>query len=734
MSTGASLVDPEDPPEIQNAKLLRIAESLITKIEKADDQPGLAYPQFERAALLEAQVRQRTVDLERTLELLHEANSRLGSANAAAEKARSNLAEAVESVHEGFALFDRADVLVMSNSRFCRDLSDIAPSVQPGLRFAQYVDLVSRSRCLDLPADESAAEWRAGRMARHSDSSTIFNVRLTRDRWLQVGEHRTASGGTVILQTDVSDIMRAERLKRDRLMDAQAQMVRATLDHLNQGVCIFSSDLRLVGWNTRMEDLLDRPIDGHLVGISFDALLRRLDEQVVFSAFFSREHLVAWAHRSRPRRPITFEVRKGPRTVLSVFAQEMPDRGFVISFTDVTAEREAERALRDMNETLERRVEERTDELGHALEEARRANASKTRFVAAASHDLLQPLSAAKLFVSYLEDRAGDPTAKATAAKAVSALASVEEIIEALLDISKLDSGQTGMSLQEVPLGRILTSLRTELTPAAEAKGLRLTVLDSTQVVRSDPVFLRRILQNLVTNAIRYTDAGRILVGARLAGNRTRIEVHDTGPGIAASDQTAIFQEFRQLGPSASGSKGLGLGLTIVERACAMLGHRLDLRSAPGEGSCFAVSTPRLGRVSGGAPLVPEGELRPRARDLVVLLVENDPEVAHALTLTIEGWGNHVVHAEGGEDALALVDEIDITPDRLLLDYQLGPGITGLDVLRHLRAGHGEIPARVISASRRQDIVDACREAGVRLVPKPLDHRRLIGLLDDTDD
>ncbi len=732
MGIAGSLVDPNDPLEVQNAKLVRIAESLIAKVEKAGDQPGLAYSQFERAALLEAQVRQRTLDLERTLELLHEANSRLGAANAAAEKARSNLAEAVESVHEGFALFDRSDILVMSNSRFCRDLSDIAPCVEPGLRFSEYVELVSRSRCLDLPDGEGRAEWRAGRMARHSDRSTIFNVRLTGDRWLQVGEHRTASAGTVILQTDVSDIMRAERQKRDRMMDAQAQMVRATLDHLNQGVCIFSSDLTLAGWNTRMEDLLDRPIDGHLVGITFDALLRRLDEQIVFSTFFTRDHLVAWARRDRPRQPITFEVRRGAVGVLSVFAQEMPDRGFVISFTDVTAEREAERALRDMNETLERRVEERTDELGHALEEARRANASKTRFVAAASHDLLQPLSAAKLFVSYLEDRAADPTARSTAAKAVSALASVEEIIEALLDISKLDSGQAGMSLQEVPLGRILTSLQSELTPAAEAEGLTLTVVGSSHVVRSDPVFLRRILQNLVTNAIRYTETGRILVGARLEGDETRIEVHDTGPGIAPGDRAAIFQEFRQLGPSSSGSKGLGLGLTIVERACATLGHRLELRSTPGQGSCFSVTTPRLRRLPGAAPPAPCGELRPRARDLVVLLVENDPEVAHALILTIEGWGNHVVHAETGEDAIALVAEIDITPDRLLLDYQLGDGMTGVEVLRRLRAVHGDIPARVISASRRQDIVDACRAEDVRLVPKPLDHRQLIGLLDDT--
>ena len=728
--SASGLIDPTEPPDAQNARLMRIAEVLMRKVEQAGDQPGLAYAQFERATLLEAQVRQRTLDLERTLDLLHEANARLGVANAAAEAARANMAEAVESVQDGFALFDADDRLVMSNSRFCRELGDIAVRIEPGLRFEDYVRLVSTSIYLDLTDDETPAAWRRGRMARHADESVIFNVRLTRDRWLQVGEHRTANGGTVILQTDVSDIMRAERLKRDRMMDQQAQILRATLDHLNQAICIFDDGLRLVGWNHRMEEILSRPVEGQVLGISFEALLARLDEQIEFSKLFSRDELVAWAQTDGRRHPINFEVRQARQT-LQVFAQEMPDRGFVISLSDITAERQAEQALRDMNETLERRVDERTNELGHALEEARRANASKTRFVAAASHDLLQPLSAAKLFVSYLEDRAADETARVTAEKAVSALASVEEIIEALLDISKLDSGQAGMSVQEVPLGRIFTSLRSELTPVAEAKGLRLDIVDSSHVVRSDPVFLRRILQNLMTNAIRYTPRGRILMGARRLGGQTRIEVHDTGPGIAPEDQRSIFQEFRQLGPSASGSKGLGLGLTIVERACAMLGHPLDLRSAPGEGSCFWVSAPRLGQA--GPELKParnSDELQPATRNLVVLVVENDPEMAGALTLMIESWGSHVVHAETGETALALLDEIDITPDRALIDYQLGSGMTGADVLQALRERHGNVPARVISASRRQDIVDACRAAGVVLVPKPLDRRQIIELLD----
>lgn len=621
----------------------------------------------------------------------------------------------------------------MTNSRFCRDLRDVAPRVEPGLAFADYVALVSRSIYLDLSDDGSATDWRRHRLERHADTSTVFNVRLTRDRWLQVGEHRTASGGTVILQTDVSDIMRAERAKRDRIMDEQAQMVRATLDHLNQGVCIFDNRRRLAGWNRRMEMLLDRPFDGHVIGISFDALLARLDEQIKFSGLFTRDHLMTWARNTRPRRPISFEVARGTDDVLSVFAQELPDQGFVISFTDVSAERAAERALRDMNETLERRVADRTEELGDALEEARRANRSKTRFVAAAGHDLLQPLSAAKLFVSYLEEHADTDLGRSTATKAVSALASVEDIIEALLDISKLDSGQAVMTVQDVQLGRILSSLRTELTPAAEAKGLDLRIVDSTRTVRSDPVFLRRILQNLVTNAIRYTDAGRVLVGARAVGADMRIEVHDTGPGISSEDRKVIFQEFRQLGPSASGSKGLGLGLTIVERACAMLDHPLNLRSATGQGACFSVTAPRSGPMEQDVSASLPGSPAPQSTNLVVLLVENDPDLTDALVLMIESWKSHVIHAETGAAALELLDEIDIVPDRMILDYQLGEGMTGVETLAALRARHGAIPAAVISASRKEEIRHDCTRAGVQLLPKPLDKTRLIAFLDGYD-
>ena len=340
-------------------------------------------------------------------------------------------------------------------------------------------------------------------------------------------------------------------------------------------------------------------------------------------------------------------------------------------------------------------------------------------------------MSAAKLFASILESRADDAVSRDTAAKTVSALASVEDIIEALLDISRLDSGQAIMNVQDVGLGDILTSLRSELTPLAEEKGLKLRLLDSNAQVRSDPVFLRRILQNLVINAIRYTDRGQVLVGVRRAGAQVRVDVHDTGAGIAAQDQRIIFGEFKRLAPSMSGSKGIGLGLAIVDRACQSLGHKLNLRSALGNGSCFSVLLDRatgFDVAPGGTPR--STEAHPSRSDLVVLLVENDLEVAGALSLMIEGWGNHVVHAETGEDALALLEEVDLIPDCLLLDYQLGTGMTGLDLLTYLRSGYGMLPVRIISANRTPALLKACARQNVGLLQKPLDAGQLIDFLD----
>ncbi|SFE03527.1 hybrid sensor histidine kinase/response regulator [Roseivivax sediminis] len=729
-----TLIDPSDDLARQNEKLVKIAEALMRRVEHQTAESGAAYAQFERAALLEQRVRERTRELERTLDLLHDSNARLAAATDEAEAARRNLADAIGTLNEGFALFDPEERLVMCNARFCRDFRDSVRDLAPGLAFADYVRQVSRARALALPPGVTPEDWAVERLRRHRDRHVMFNVELTGNRWLQVSEHRTGNGGTVVVQTDVTDIVQIERQERARLKDSQARMIRATLDHLNQGVAIFDGAGRLVGWNERIGTLLAISARFLRIGAGFDALLDRLPPDFAFTGRIGRAEFSGWADRRGATGPIRFEVRRATSQVLDVFGQGMPDGGFVLSVTDVTQEREAAQRLADMNEALESRVMERTLDLEDALAAAERANASKNRFVAAASHDLLQPLSAAKLLISSLSDRLSDRTDRATLGKAESALTSAEALIEALLDISKLESDRLSFDIRPIALEELLAPLRDQMEVLAAEKGLGLTVVPSGLWVESDPTYLRRVIQNLISNAVRYTAHGRVLVGVRRRGSAARIEVHDTGPGIAEADQSAIFEEFRRLDARASRNDGLGLGLAIVERACARLGHPVGLRSELGRGSCFMVSVPVAGH--GARPGAPRlRPMRPAGladAGLIVLLVENDPDLRRALVQLVEGWGVSVIEAEDADGALDLLDDLDLVPDAALIDQQLGPGRPGTALYQAIRERWGAVPTAIITADRSDALRRDCAALGLPRLLKPIDRTALAQFLKDT--
>ena len=724
-----TLVNPADPPARQIEKLLAISKVLMRRVEQIADDGGAAYAQFQRAAMLEDQVRERTRELERALDLLNASNAALEDANRETERARQNLADAIETVQEGFALFGPDDVLVMCNSRFCVHLTDVRPALQPGLTFAAYVDLVSQSQDLELPEGETAESWVVQRRRRHMDQHVIFNVRMRWDHWVQVSEHRTNDGGTVVLQTDVTDLIRFERQELGRLLDDQERLVRATLDHINQGVAIFDAGQRLVGWNARLGVLLALPMVRMRVGAEFGALFDGLARQFRFGEGMTADRLGAWVDGRGGRPPVTFELRRDPGLILDVFAQEMPDKGFLFSFTDVTAERRAVEDMARAKETLEARVVERTLDLEDALAQAERANASRSRFVAAASHDLLQPLSAAKLFLSSVPETDLPAPVVEAVGKAQNALVSVEGILAALLDISRLESGKAAVTVAPIRMGRLLVQLADEFQPLAAAKGLRLTVRPCEAVVLSDPGYLRRILQNLIGNAIRYTEAGRVVVAARVRGGMLRLEVWDTGPGIAEAEQENIFKEFHRIAGRASASEGLGLGLAIVDRAAALLGHPLGLSSRQGRGTVFMLQVPLAdGMVPEERPAfaaLPGRSVEGR----IVLLVENDAELRRAMVLFLEKWGVAVIEASSGEEALALIEDLGILPDALIADQQLGAGMSGLETLVALRARAPDLPARLLSADRGEGLREAATAAGLGLLIKPVQPEAIYAFL-----
>ncbi len=726
-----SLLNPNDSEERTREKLLKIVDVMIRQIELRSNEHGAAYAQFQRAAMLEEQVRQRTVDLEYALDLLNVSNARLAEANKALEAAQRNLENAIETVRDGFALFDKNDDLVMFNSRFATFLPDVRDKLEAGISFSDYALMVSRSSFLDLTEKDNSDAWVTRRLERHRESHVVFNIHVAGDRWVQISEHRTSDDGTVVLQTEVTDLVMSERETRGKMLDEQAQMIRATHEHISHGVCIFDRECRLVGFNQRLSFLLGLPVSTLSIGGDFATLQSRVLGDMALSSDMPLELMRDWAYGSTPRRPITFELTRPDGRVMVVSAEDLPDGGFVMSVTDVTAERRAMQELTRTNETLEARVMSRTLDLEDALARAERANAARSRFVAAASHDLLQPLSAAKLFVASAEDSAADEGVGMVLGKAQNALASVENILSALLDISKLEAGRSALDIMPVPLGPMLLQLRDEYLPAAQAKGIELRVVPTSLVVESDPTYLRRIVQNLMSNAIRYTKTGRVLVGVRRKGTgRVRIEVMDTGPGIPEVEQQSIFQEFHRLEGSASAAVGMGLGLAIVDRACAQLGHPIHLESTVGKGTVFGIDVPvvrnRGNRQVTSFDDVPLGE---EVYGMFALVVENDDELRRAVTLFLEKLGVAVLETSNGEEALALLDEVDVLPDLMLVDYQLGPGMDGIEVITRIRARYGRTPTRLVTANRSPELTQAAKAANVEVMFKPIAPKEIESLI-----
>lgn len=383
----------------------------------------------------------------------------------------------------------------------------------------------------------------------------------------------------------------------------------------------------------------------------------------------------------------------------------------------VALEQEALARTRDLEQALAD-LSEKNRDLAVARAAAEEANRSKTRFLRAASHDLLQPLSAARLFLSALSDTQLDPLQQELAGRLAGAFESVEELMHAVLDISRLDSQRIEFHRKPVELDALFRRLGAEYAPMAEAAGLRLSFVPTSAVVDSDPTFLRRIAQNLVSNAIKYTETGGVVVGVRRRSGLAWLEIHDSGVGIGESDRPRIFDEF-QRAVREGGPQGMGLGLSIVRRACAKLGHPVEVAPRPHGGTVFRVGlTPAVSDQRGGdfQPVVLHG-LRAR----VALIVENDAAMRRGYELMLGDRLGMVVRPAGGiAEALAVMGQDD-PPDVILADYNLDNGDTGIGAINALRAAAGQhIPAVMVTAQRGPGPARASAELGVPLVEKPV--------------
>lgn len=528
------------------------------------------------------------------------------------------------------------------------------------------------------------------------------------------------------LETVLQQHAQELRTAQDGILQAAQQAdsgLSRSLAHLPQGVVVIDNEQRVVAWNARYLELFRFPPDLIRVGRPIEEAFRFNARRGLLGPGPIDEAIERRLNHLRSGRPHMRESEKDDGTVLEIRGNPLPDGGFVTSYADITAYKNTARELRSLADALEHRVAERTRDLDEARREAERANRYKTRFVASAVHDLLQPLNAARMFVSVLRGKlSGD--ARELSEHVDAALAAQDSILNSLLDISRLESGTLQTHVHAFALSPLLETLAREFGLAAKNRGLQLDWVDTRAVVISDEALLRRILQNFLSNALRYTPRGRVLIGCRRVGNQLRIEVHDQGPGIPESLQAEIFEEFRRLDDGVDQERGAGLGLAIVERIGRLLGHRISLRSLLGRGSVFAV-TVALGDASAipapaPAPAAPTdaGDDSP-LRQCRVWSIDDDPRVCAATRALLERWGCAVELADGPQAALEIASTFN-APQLVLLDVRMGQW-HGPDLYEQLcQLWQARPPVILVTAERDDALKAQAAESGWGFLSKPV--------------
>lgn len=523
------------------------------------------------------------------------------------------------------------------------------------------------------------------------------------------------------------------------LLDTASQELRfsrellgVTLEHMAQGISVVDRDMRLVAWNRRYVELFDYP-DGVVAQgtpiaelIQYNAERGLLGVQSDGSIAEQVEKRLAHMRQGSPHLHVR-EWQDG--RMIESRGEPLPGGGYLMTFADITEYVRAERALRTANETLEQRVTERTHELSRALtaeasakQQAESANQSKTRFLAAASHDLLQPLHAARLFASALRDHPiEDQAIRQLSERVDSSLRAAEELLDGLLDLSRLDTGRLHPDLRDFAAADLLASLRDQFAPLAASRDIELRIHDTSLNVHSDRRLLRRVLQNLIGNALRYTASGHVVVGCRRRRNAVEFQVADTGPGIPFEHQKHIFDEYLRLNTDSPWDEhGLGLGLTICQRICHLLDASLALRSRPGLGSMFMVGVPYA-----LAPVVnrerPAVTISPGSlAGMTVLCLDNDRAILDAMRALFDRWQVAMLAAASIDEALRLCREHE--PDALLVDFHLHDRMDGIEALRALQECWPQSPPRgaLITADSSDTLTARARSEGLTVMRKPV--------------
>jgi len=517
------------------------------------------------------------------------------------------------------------------------------------------------------------------------------------------------------------------------------QLLQATMENVTQGISVVDAQMRIVAWNRRYLDLLGYPDGMVYVGRPVADLILWNAQQGEMGPGDPAHQVEKRLAHMRAGTGYIFQRARRNGQVYSIHGQPMTGGGFVTTYTDITEFKRHEQDLLEAKQGLEERVAQRTRELSASLEaqrmakqEAETANVSKTRFFAAASHDLLQPLNAARLFVSALESRArAYPELQELTVRIDASMRAAEELLDDLLDVARLDSGVLKPDITSFPIIDLLEELRRQYAPLAHARHLRLSIVGCHEVVRSDRVLLRRIIQNYLSNALRYTKRGGVVVGCRRRAGELEVAVYDTGPGIAEHERQCMYAEFSRCEQASPwGEKGLGLGLSICDRLARLMNHTLTFASCPGRGSAFGVRVARDAKARRPKRIGPQ---RPALdpiglRGLRVLCVDNDCSILDGMEALLGQWGVQVLKARNSLEATQLCAQSEV--DAVLADYHLGDGVDGIELLHRLcQIQIPPLPAALISANHGAELALLARTAGYPLLHKPLRPTALRALL-----
>lgn len=512
----------------------------------------------------------------------------------------------------------------------------------------------------------------------------------------------------------------------------------STLENLSQGVSVVDRDLQLVAWNKTYLQMFDYPAGMIRVGRAVADIVQFNAERGLCGAGSADEHVAKRIQHLRNSTPHVFQRVRADGTVIEIRGNPIPGGGFVTSFTDITEHVKAVQALAAAKEHLEQRVLERTAQISQmnsellaevelrretesqllqAKAEAEAANASKTRFLALASHDILQPLNAARLFAAALQPEVSNEGQRMLS-QLENSLKATEDLMATLLDIARLDEGKLDIRTGPVDLTALLAPLADEMQLLAGQKNLQLSVRIGQFTVESQATYLRRIVQNILSNAIKYTQQGKVLLTCRRRGQQVWLEVRDTGPGLSDGELAHIFTDFYRVSQTARGQSGVGLGLGVVQRMARALQHDIAVQSRLGRGSCFRVVLPLSARQlsSSGKDKLPVLR-QPAASDLKVLCVDDDQTNLQALTTLLGQWQLGDVRSE--HDIWALANS-RFQPDVLIIDYQLGQSLDGIAVFAEMQSRMPALQGILVTAAAEPDLPQRAKAAGMVLLPKPI--------------